>query len=106
MRKKGVLSVKIPGLSKAEKSAAPAKPSIDYPKTGETVLRGHYAIRVAGGNGESQVSIDGGEWQPTRSDAGFEWFDWFPETPGSHRIAFRTRMAGKWVKAERVCEVE
>ncbi|MDD5656225.1 MAG: hypothetical protein PHF00_03115 [Elusimicrobia bacterium] len=106
MRKKGLLSVKIPGLTKTEEPSARQKLVIDYPQPGETVRRGHYAIRVSGGNGESQISIDDGEWHKTRSEAGFEWFDWFPETPGSHRIAFRTRTAGKWARIERVCNVE
>jgi len=108
VRKKGILSVKIPGLSRSveEKPVARPKISIDYPQQGETVRRGHYAIRVCAGEGESQVSINDGDWQACRPDGGFHWFDWFPETSGAHRITARARISGKWVKTERVCDVE
>lgn len=116
VRKKGLLSVKIPGLSKtvAEKPAPRAKASaearpkvsIDYPQEGERVHCGHYAIRITGGDGESQISIDEGPWQPCRCDAGFHWHDWFPETAGTHRLLVRSRLNGRWAKAERVCDVE
>jgi hypothetical protein len=108
VRKKGLLSVKIPGLSRSveEKPAAKSKVSIDYPQEGELVHRGHYSIRISGGNGECQAAVDGTDWQNCRSDAGFSWFDWFPESAGTHRITVRSRVSGKWVKTERVCDVE
>ena len=108
VRKKGLLSVRIPGLSKIveEKPAAGAKISIDYPQQGETIHRGHYAIRISGGNGESQISIDKGDWQNCRLDAGYSWYDWFPETAGSHLLSVRTRVNNKWLKTDRACDVE
>jgi hypothetical protein len=108
VKKKGLLSVKIPGLSKTIKEKPVASPaiSIDYPQEGEAVYCGHYAIRLFGGNGESQVSINDGAWQDCRNDAGFSWYDWFPATAGTHRISLRTRINGKWVKTERTCEVK
>jgi hypothetical protein len=108
VRKKGLLSVKIPGLSKAvaEKPVTRSKVSIDYPQEGERVHCGHYAIRITAGDGECQASINDGEWQSCRTDAGYSWFDWFPEKPGSQHITVRARVNGKWVKAERVCDVE
>lgn len=108
MRKKGLLSVKIPGLSKtvAEKPAAHAKVAIDYPQQGERVQRGHYAVRISAGEAECQASVNGSEWQNCRSDAGFCWLDWFPEKTGAHTISVRARINGKWAKTERVCDVE
>jgi len=108
VRKRGLLSVKIPGLSRTveEKPVSHSKISIDYPQEGERVCRGHYAIRISAGEGASQVAIDEGAWQECRADAGYHWYDWFPEKPGAHRISVRTRVDGKWVKTERSCDVE
>ncbi|MDD5627513.1 MAG: hypothetical protein PHU21_00495 [Elusimicrobia bacterium] len=108
MRKKGLLSVRIPGLSKSveEKQAARTKVAIDYPQQGERVHRGHYAVRISAGETECQAAVDGSDWQTCRSDAGYSWFDWFPETAGTHTISVRARVNGKWAKAERVCDVE
>ncbi len=107
MRKKGLLSVKIPGPSKTVKTKPVSSAlGIDYPQLGETVCRGHYAVRISGGDGSSQVSIDSGAWQECRADAGYHWYDWFPETPGSHLISVRSRVNSKWGKAERTCSVE
>jgi hypothetical protein len=107
VRKKGLLSVRIPGLSKTvtEKPVARAKVSIDYPQQGERVQRGHYAVRISAGEAECQACVDGSEWQSCRSDAGFSWFDWYPEKPGTHTISVRVRVNGKWTKTERVCDV-
>jgi len=100
--------VKIPGLSKtvAEKPVARPKVSIDYPQEGERVHRGHYGIRITGGDGESQISIDDGPWQACRSDSGYHWYDWFPEQTGTHRLLVRSRVGARWAKSERVCEVD
>jgi hypothetical protein len=108
VKKKGLLSVKIPGLSRTveEKPAGSPKISIDSPQEGERVRRGHYAIRISAGAGQCQAAIDEGGWQDCRSDAGYAWLDWFPEKAGAHRIMVRTRVSGKWIKAERVCDVE
>ena len=108
MRKKGLLSVRIPGLSKTveEKPAACTKVNIEYPQQGERVQRGHYAIRISAGEAECQAAIDGSDWQSCRGDAGFCWFDWYPEKSGTHTISVRTRVNGKWAKIERVCDVE
>lgn len=108
MRNKGLLSVKIPGLRKTvqEKPVSCEKLCIDYPQQGETVCRGHYAVRISGGNGESQVAIDSGTWQECRADGGYHWYDWFPETPGRHSISVRSRVNNKWIKTERTCDVE
>jgi len=112
VRKKGLLSVRIPGLSKTveekpvEKPVTKTKIGIDYPQEGERVHLGHYAIRISGCAGECQISFDGGDWQGTRCDAGYCWYDWFPEQSGSHRITVRTRAEGKWSKTDRFCDVE
>lgn len=60
---------------------------IDYPRPNEKVHTGHYAIRVTAKEGAPRVmvSIDGGEFAPCRSDAGFWWFDW-QATPGRHSL--------------------
>ena len=108
VRKKGLLSVRIPGLSKTveEKPAARAKVSIDYPQPGERVQRGHYAVRISAGEAECQAAVNSSDWQTCRSDAGFCWFDWYPEKSGTHTISVRARCNGKWTKTERVCNVE
>lgn len=108
MKKKGLLSVRIPGLSKTVEEKPATKPclNVDYPQQGETVRRGHYAVRISGGNGESQVAVNEGKWEPCRLDGGFHWYDWYPEQTGSHRLLVRTRIGSKWVKTERVCDVE
>jgi hypothetical protein len=108
VRKKGLLSVRIPGLSKTivEKPAAKLKVAIDYPQQGERVQKGHYAVRISAGEAECQANVNGSDWQNCRSDAGFKWFDWYPEKPGSHTISVRARVNGKWTKTERVCDVE
>ena len=108
MKKKSILSVKIPGLSRtvAEKSTESPKIKIDYPQEGERVRRGHYAIRISAGGGQCQAAIDESSWQDCRNDAGYSWLDWFPEKPGAHRITVRTRLSGRWIKAQRVCDVE
>ena len=108
MRIKGLLTEKIAGLSKMvkEKPAAPSKkPCVDYPQAGEKVQRGHYAVRISSAGSECQISINEGDWQDCRHADGFAWFDWQPETAGSHRISVRTRQGAKWVKADRSCEV-
>jgi len=108
MRKHGILAAVLPYLGRKTQEKPPARaggPTIDFPQAGETVLRGHYAIRISAGEGACQVSIDGGDWQDCRSEAGFFWFDWSPEQPGTHRLCVRARVGAKWVKAEKTCEV-
>jgi len=80
--------------------------SIDYPQAGESVGRGHYAVRVSAGGGECEISIDDGPWQACRSADGFSWYDWSPEQTGSHRISVRTRVGNGWVKTDRTCKVK
>ena len=81
------------------------KLSIDYPKAGEKVNRGHYAIRISTTSAECQVAIDKSDWQPCRQADGCFWFDWSAEQAGAHRIAAQARIGNKWVKTERVCNV-
>ena len=81
------------------KTAAPKKqkaPSprldVDFPREGEEVLSGHYAVRVSAEGAEDvEVSVNDGPWQPCRAAAGFFWYDWAPSEPGTHVILVRWR---------------
>jgi hypothetical protein len=74
---------------------------VHYPQEGDTVYRGHYAIRVDAQNMKDVlVSINGGNWQNCREASGHHWCDWFPSQPGSCRIAAKaTGSDGREVKS-------
>ncbi|MBI4218427.1 MAG: hypothetical protein HY610_04860 [Elusimicrobia bacterium] len=72
---------------------------IDYPKEGETLAAGHYAIRIASSSTAEtvEISIDGGLWQPCRQGAGYFWYDWKLIPAGAHKCAARQKLAnGKY----------
>lgn len=77
---------------------APRAPVIDYPCEGDTIYSGHYAVRVSMDGADAvELALDGGEWQPCRSAAGYYWFDWQTEIPGPHRLMARSRTGkGRW----------
>ena len=101
-----VLNVAGPKKAKAPKAAKPASAQspkapkapavlLDYPRAGETVLPGHYAVRVAAKPEVTvEVSVDGAPWQPCREAVGFYWFDWTPATPGEHTLVARAKNGG------------
>lgn len=63
---------------------------IDYPQENEEIASPYYAIRIGtSGNGQAEVSIDGGDFQGCRCANGFWWFDWTYISAGSHRISAR-----------------
>jgi len=74
--------------------------SIDYPREGESVRSGHYAIRLtASGATSAQVRLDGGEWLDCREAVGHYWLDWSPKA-GSASIEARARAGkGRWTAA-------
>lgn len=81
---------------------------IDYPQKGETVMPGHYAIRVSGTpETEVEVRVNGGEWHSCRAGAGFYWLDWWAE-PGDLRLVARFKAAdNEWKESkERKVKVE
>ena len=102
MRRKGLLSEIMLGLG----GQASMAPNIDYPRPGDIVWAGHYAIRISGCKGECQVAIDEGAWLPCRVNDGFHWFDWDATAPGRHRIMLRAKIGNKWFRAQRSCEVK
>ena len=109
MRTNGLWSTTLRGPNQTGKETPTVhqnKPTIDYPKAGEKVARGHYAIRVSGSESQCQVSIDGSsDWQNCRWDGGYWWYDWTPTETGTHRISVRTHVGAKWVTTEMNCRV-
>lgn len=90
-----------------QKAAAPPL-LIDFPREGEQVRPGHYAVRIAaGGARRVEVAINGGEWQACRSSVGYFWYDWRPEEPGRQELVARARSGkGRARKAEvRSCRI-
>ena len=64
--------------------------TIDYPKTGEVIWSGHYAVRISGGLCEEvEISIDGGNWALCRHEAGHCWFDLHGIKDGVHELTAR-----------------
>lgn len=83
------------GARKAAK--APKSPAVllDYPRAGEQVLPGHYAVRVAAKPEFTvEVSVDGATFQPCREAVGYFWFDWAPSAPGTHTLVARAKNGG------------
>jgi hypothetical protein len=89
----------------ARKTKGDNIPRIDYPRLGEKVHRGHYAIRISAPAGECHVAIDGSGWRSCRREAGYFWFDWHPE-PGTHHIVVRNRADNGWGHTEMISEAE
>ncbi|MBI5209028.1 MAG: Ig-like domain-containing protein [Elusimicrobia bacterium] len=89
MHKKKAVATKTESKPVAVSKSA-ASVTIDYPRPNEKVMPGHYTVRVAasGGTPNVVVSIDGGEFAPCRSAAGYWWFDW-QATPGRHSLVAR-----------------
>lgn len=107
MRGKNLLTALLPRLKglAARRTAADNVPAIDFPRLGERVRRGHYAVRISAPAGECHVSIDGGGWRGCRRDSGFFWYDWSAER-GAHRIMARNRSENGWGHTETTCVVD
>ena len=107
MRGKNLLSAVLPSLRGlvAPKTRGDNIPCIDYPRLGEKVRRGHYAIRISAPAGECHVAIDGDCWRSCRREAGFFWYDWSP-APGAHHIVARNRVDNGWGHTETTCKVD
>ena len=82
---------------------------IDYPREGENVLPGHYAVRIAGNQSAPvEVSVNGGEWVGCRASGGYYWFDWWPSQEGKNGLVARARKTGGgYVKTKkRICVLD
>lgn len=82
---------------------------IDYPQEGESILPGHYAVRVAADqNAQVEVSVNDTDWIACRTADGFYWFDWWPSQPGKNNIKARQRTPdGNWVVSKkRSCKLK
>ncbi len=78
--------------SKSKTKETPLIVAIDYPREGDTVLAGHYAIRLSGmPDCTVQLSINGKDWQACRFAAGYFWYDWWPAKPGKTTMEARTQ---------------
>ena len=90
--------------------AAEAAPEgrIDFPKEGERVSSGHYAVRISAPKGwDVEINTGGTEWWGCRESVGFYWFDWWPAKPGRTNLSVRVKSGkGRWKKvSERACTV-
>lgn len=64
--------------------------TVDYPCESERIAPFGYTIRVGAPEPcQAQVSIDRGDWQLCRRDAGYWWFDWMDYAPGEHEVSAR-----------------
>ena len=96
---KNIPSVKPRRAASARAAAKPAlAAAIDYPRDGEAVFAGHYAVRVsAPGAAQAQVKADAGPWWDCREAVGYFWWDWSAE-PGERELLARARRGkGRWV---------
>lgn len=101
----------------AEKKAEPSniktaelqtEAAVDFPKEGEMVLPGHYAVRISAKPGyDVEINTGGAEWTPVRESVGYYWYDWWPAKPGRTVLSVRVKVGkGRWKKAsERICTV-
>lgn len=94
---------------KTRPGAEPAvEATIDFPKEGDKILTGHYAVRISSKSGlDVEVSAGSDEWWQCREAVGFYWFDWWPAKPGRATLQVRVKMGkGRWKKvAERACNI-
>ena len=91
-----------------KKAASPTAVLIDFPKEGETVFPGHYAIRIAAQpNAHVECCINEGDWTACRTADGFYWFDWFPNQAGESKITVRFKdEKGRWkTSTKRTCVI-
>ncbi len=104
MAKKITLAKAVPALKKKRATAklqvaAPKADTltIDYPRDGEPVCAGHYAIRLTAAEADLvQIRIDGGDWQNCRQAVGHYWFDWAPRGGDAHIESRSRRGNGRW----------
>lgn len=97
---------KTPAVKKRAAAARPAV-SIDFPKEGEEIPSGHYAIRLSASSDRVEISFDGKTWHPCREAVGHHWYDWFPAQPGRFSIQARARVGARSVRktSPRTCWV-
>ena len=91
-----------------EGTEASVEARIDFPKEGDKILAGHYAVRISAKSGaDVEISAGGDEWWPCRESVGFYWFDWWPSKPGRANLSVRVKVGkGRWKKVtERSCSV-
>src|SRR5687768_4447662 len=87
-------AAKKPAKAAAPRKAAASKltVAIDYPREGDLVRPGHYAVRVdAVGADQLQLRLDGTDWIDCREAVGFFWYDWSPQKPGPVVLSARAR---------------
>lgn len=87
-----------------KKQVKDISPQIDFPRNGETVGMGHYAVRISAQAGSDvEISFDKGAWLSCRYAVGHWWFDWTASVKGPHSVAVRARGAqGKWQPSKEV----
>lgn len=82
-------------LNTLKRAPAAARPAIDYPVAGETIVSSHYTFRLSAPETAQSVdvSIDQGPWLACRKAEGFWWCDWSGFGDGAHELI--ARMPGK-----------
>ncbi|MCG3205051.1 MAG: hypothetical protein KCHDKBKB_01768 [Elusimicrobia bacterium] len=104
-KNRSVKKIEFPTDKKSEKWKSP---QIDFPRDGEVVGGGHYAVRIsAEGGAEVEISFDDGDWMSCRYAVGHWWFDWSPVNQGEKRLRARARVdQGKWHQSNEVrCQI-
>ena len=102
------LAVKKSAAEKAPLTTDAADAQIDFPKEGQKIATGHYAVRITAPSGlDVEINTGGTEWWGCRESVGFFWFDWWPAKPGRTVLTVRLKSGkGRWKKAsERACTV-
>lgn len=65
---------------------------IGHPKENEIINHPSYTIKIGvSGEGNAEVSIDGGDWKSCRQAENFWWYDWANYPSGTHKIIARLR---------------
>jgi hypothetical protein len=77
-------------MAKTVKAQKKRELVIDYPKAGEAVWSGHYAVRIsAPASAVVEARVDAGAWMLCRSEAGYWWLDMSGLADGEHELAAR-----------------
>lgn len=84
----------VPTRAQALEGRQTARVAIDFPCKEETIRSDHYTLRIgAAEEGQVEVSLDGGPWQPCRPAQGYWWFDWSGYGAGRHRAVAQVNTA-------------
>ena len=77
---------------------------VGYPKENEIINNPSYTIKIGvTGEGNVEISIDGGDWESCRQSEGFWWYDWANYPPGTHKVIVGLRdNKGKIIRKSKI----